>query len=82
MKELILAVLTWPTVGQNTGGFYFGPAAEKTGGECTDNKEKWSQVYLDSLICTHKDNYIGKRYYYYSSNVKLDYTAEGYTGRF
>jgi len=38
MKELILAVLTWPTVGQNTGGFYFGPAAEKTGGECTDNK--------------------------------------------
>ena len=32
--------MTWRTLGQNTGGFYFGPTAVKTEGSCVDNKRQ------------------------------------------
>ena len=38
MRELLLACMTWRTLGQNTGGFYYGPSPDNTKGSCTDNK--------------------------------------------
>ena len=52
IKLLIYSSLAWRTMGQNTGGFFFGPSEvgeQAEEGECTDNR---GQIIPEGLLFT------------------------------
>lgn len=59
MKTVLLVCMTWPTLAQNTGGFYYGPSPDNSAGSCTDNKGQripegllFAPVMDDCQVCT------------------------------